>query len=184
MSLKLITAPLVYPITEAQVQEHLKLSDDECCCLSDTMARLISDATAYAEDTTWRALLTQTWDYYLDAWPSERHIQIPKPPLQSITGVYYTPDGELEQEFTDFTVDTVAEPGKIVLNRDESWPTDTLEPVNGIRVRFVAGYGDDAEDVPTRIIQAILLHTEQSYDGTKLSNVIDGILLSYSMRRL
>jgi uncharacterized phiE125 gp8 family phage protein len=179
MALKLTTAPILTPITEEQVQEHLKLSDDEVAALVDTMPRLIADATAYAEDFTWRALITQEWEYYLDAWPSETYIYIPKPPLQSVEGVFYTLDGEDEAEFEDFTTDTVSEPGKVILNRNESWPTGTLIPANGIRIEFTAGYGDEPEDVPIRIKQAMLLHTEQNYDGKNLKAVIESILLNY-----
>lgn len=183
MPLKLITPPEVYPITEAQVQWHLKLTDAEVSACTDTLARLIEDATAFAEDFTWRALITQTWDYYMDAWPDERYIYVPRPKLQSVTGVFYTPDGEAEEEFDEYTTDIVSEPGRIVLNRNESWPTDTLEPANGIRIRFVAGYGDAAEDVPIRIVQAMLLHT-QNYDGTAPMSTIESILDNYRVVRL
>ena len=53
-------------------------------------------------------------------------------------------------------MDTASEPGRIVLEKDEVWPTDVLKSVNGVEVRFVAGYGA-ASAVPKRIKQLAYL---------------------------
>ena len=58
---------------------------------------------------------------------------------------------------TEYTVDIDSDPGRIVLNYNHSWPTDTLDPTNPIRVEYVCGYGDDPNDVPVTIRQAIKL---------------------------
>ena len=70
--------------TVDQVQEHLRMSDDEATEMDLTIKRLISDAEAFVEDFTWRALMTQTWDYFLGSWPDERFIVVPRPPLISV----------------------------------------------------------------------------------------------------
>ena len=184
MALKLDTAPLIYPLTALEVQEHLRMSDDEAEELATTIDRLISDATAFVEDFTWRALITQEWEYYLDDWPPERFIRIPKAPLQSIDGVDYTLDGEITAEtFTDYETDIVSEPGRIILERDESWPTDILTAAHGIKIAFTCGYGDNPEDVPIRIRQAMLLHITQQYDNVNLRSSIDSILMNYRVVR-
>ena len=183
MSLVLSAAAEKYPITSEEVIEHLRMCDDEADAMALTIDRLIADATAFAEDVTWRALITQTWNYYLDTWPGERFIVVPKPPLQSAK-VYYTVDGAAsEVEFTDIDVDVKTTPGRIVLETNEAWPTDTLIPASGIRVALVAGYGDDPEDVPIRIRQAMLLHTTMNYDGVNLLNTINAILANYRIVR-
>jgi len=183
MSLSLITAPAVYPVSMAEVTEHLRLSETEAQARLFDLNRLIVEATAFAEDFTWRALITQTWDYYLDAWPSERYIVLPKPPLQTVLlsplTVNYTADGEAETTFTDYEIDDVSEPGRIVLEHDYSWPTDTLTPAKAIRIRFIAGYGDAGSDVPPRIKQAMLLHITQQYNGVDHADTIANILRNY-----
>lgn len=187
-TLKLITAPVEYPITSAQVQEHLRLSDAEVAALSGTIALLISEATRFVEDYTWRALVTQEWEYHLDEWPDTRTIRLPKPPLQSVEGVFYTLDGESEAEFEDYHVDTDSEPGRIVLERNASWPAGTLSPANPIRIAFACGYPDGEEEgdppqVEPRIIQAMLLRVTEMYSGVNLRNTIDNILVNYRVMR-
>ena len=186
MSLTLVTAPTVYPLDISEVAEHLRMSETESVARLFDLNRLITDATGFVEDYTWRALITQTWDYFLDAWPSERYIVVPKPLLQSVTGVYYTEDDEAEVEFTDVAVDSDSQPGRVILEHDYTWPSVTLTPANPIRIRFVAGYGDEGSDVPPRIKQAMLLHIAQNYTGEphKVNYIdpIESILRNYRIK--
>ena len=186
MSLTLVTAPTVYPLIVSEVADHLRMSETESTARLFDLVRLITDATAFVEDFTWRALITQTWDYFLDAWPDERYIVVPKPLLQSVTGVYYTEDGEAEVEFTDVAVDSDSQPGRVILEHDYTWPSVTLTPANPIRIRFVAGYGDEGSDVPPRIKQAMLLHIAQNYTGEphKVNYIdpIESILRNYRIK--
>ncbi len=49
----------------------------------DTMIdNLIVTARRYCENITRRAFITQTWDYWLDRFPSKDYLEIPLPPLQ------------------------------------------------------------------------------------------------------
>jgi len=186
MSLVIATAPTSYPISMEEVANHLRMSETEMQARLIDLNRLIGDATAFAEDFTWRALITQTWDYYIDAWPRENYIVVPRPPLQSVTGVYYTADGAVEADFSAFVegvslsvgVDDVSEPGRIFLQRNYSWPTDTLTPAKPIRIRYIAGYGA-ATAVPPRIKQAMLLHIAQNHNGVNHADTIANILRNY-----
>jgi uncharacterized phiE125 gp8 family phage protein len=47
--------------------------------------------------------------------------------------------------------------------RGKAWP-DTSDEINAVRVRYTAGYGDSADDVPAAIRQWILLHVGAMYD--------------------
>ncbi|MDQ7790143.1 MAG: head-tail connector protein, partial [Clostridia bacterium] len=58
------------------------------------------------------------------------------------SGVEYTLDADL------YEVDTLSLVGRVVLAPDQSWPSVDLRSVNGICIRFVCGYGDDAAAVP------------------------------------
>lgn len=160
----LITAPADEPVALDDAKLHLRVDIDDD---DDLIEALIIAAREYVEAITRRALITQTWDLYLDEFPAGESLALPYPALQSVTGVYYTPDGESEQTFSadDYEVDTVSTPGRIVLASDASWPGDTLTETNGVRVRFIAGYGDDAADVPQAIRQAMLMLIGHWYEN-------------------
>ena len=70
MPLNLITPPAVEPVTLADAKAHLKVdtTDDDAL-----ITALITAARARAEWHTGRALITQSWTLWLDAWPAERH---------------------------------------------------------------------------------------------------------------
>ena len=192
MAKTLITAPTDEPVSVEEVKDHLRVyGDDEDILIGG----LITAAREHVERVICnRALITQTWDLYLDAFPASGCLIIPMPPLQSVTSVKYTPDGGSEQTFSDsnYIVDTVNEPGKIVLTSSASWPNDVLQPVNGVVVRFVAGYGDEPTDVSERFKQAIKLLVGDMYEnredsvigaGISVTNVPWGVhQLLYSLR--
>lgn len=162
MALKLITAPTVEPVTLEQAQAQLRNTSSS----DETMIEmLITVARQHVEGMLHRALITQTWDLYLDAFPCHE-IRIPLPPLQSVTHVKYDDENGDEQTWSDddYTVDTVNQPGWVLPVEGVPWPT-TFNGVNTVRVRFVAGYPPDTGDspadqranVPGPIKQAILL---------------------------
>ena len=135
----------------------------------------ISVARLHVEGTELnRALVTQTWDYYLQDWPATNYIEIPLPPLQSITSIKYTDylGAESTMSSSDYLVDTIAEPGRVYLKWDKSWPSASLQVVNPIVVRFVAGYGA-ASAVPEPIRQAILLAIGSLYENREILSFLN-----------
>lgn len=177
MATKLITAPADEPVSLSEAKLHCRVDHaDEDGYLQD----LIVAAREHVEQVVLnRALITQTWELFLDCFPSGREIRLPLPPLQSVTGVYYTPFGGAEQTFgaANYVVDTVSEPGRIVLQRDASWPGKDLAVVNGVRIEFVAGYGDDADDVPGPVRRALLLLIGDLYEHREETVAVVGIQL-------
>lgn len=155
MSIKLITAPTAEPITLAEAKAQLKIDwTDE-----DTQINgYILAAREHCEGFQNRALITQTWELWTDAWPCKDCFNVPLPPLQSVTSIKYygTDDTEYTLATTEYFVDPVSQPGRIVLAYGKSWPSTTLRPANGVAVRFVAGYGLAAA-VPQKVKQAMLL---------------------------
>jgi uncharacterized phiE125 gp8 family phage protein len=169
MALKIYSAPAVEPVSLGEAKLHLRVdgSDDDALILD-----LIKTARVDVETISLHKLITQTWDYYLDGFPGESVIELPYPPLQSVTGVYYTPDGGTETTFasTHYTVDIYNEPGRIYLTTTTGggqgyWPTNTLIPYNGVRIRFVCGYGAGASAVDVRAIQAMKLLLGHYYEN-------------------
>lgn len=123
---------------------------------------LITAARQYCETFQRRSYITQTWELWLDAFPSQNYIKIPLPPLQEtptppVVKYYDVNDTEATFSSSDYFVDTKSEPGRVVLNYSKVWPSTTLRPVNGVCVEYIAGYGDAASTVSKEVKQAMLL---------------------------
>lgn len=155
MALKLVTAPAIEPVTltEAKAQLRVDWTDEDTQISSYILA-----AREYCEGFQNRALITQTWELWIDAWPCKDRFNVPLPLLQSVTSIKYygTDDTEYTLATTEYFVDPVSQPGRIVLAYGKSWPSTTLRPANGVVVKFVAGYGL-AVAVPQKVKQAMLL---------------------------
>lgn len=165
MKLVLVTPPITSPVDLPSAKLHLRVDTDE----DDTyIESLIATATASAEDTTRRALLTQTWDYSLDGWPWCHAITLPLGNLQSVTSVKWKDTAGTETTLTlttDYLVETNGEqPGRVVLPYGGSWPTGTLYPSNPITIRYVCGWTTPA-NVPPKVRAAILMTMAKLYES-------------------
>ncbi len=176
LKLKLIAPPTSEPVSVEEGLAQLRVDFDDD---NTTIEGYIAAAREMAEAYTWRAFLTQTWDLVLDEFPAADRILLPRPPLQSVTGVYYTPEGGSEQTLSasSYYVDTYGEPGGVVLRTGYTWPSDTLMSVNGVRVRFVAGWAA-AEDVPRSIVQGIKLILGHFYENREGIVIAQGVSIS------
>jgi uncharacterized phiE125 gp8 family phage protein len=157
----LITAPAVEPVTLAEAKAHLYVthSDDDAL-----IGAYIAAAREDAEHRLQRALVNQTWELALDAFPSV--IDLPMAPLVSITSIKYLDAARVEQtlDAATYYADTDAEPGEVVPKYGESWPT-TYPERNAVRVRYVAGYGADGSLVPESIKAWIKLRVGALYEN-------------------
>ena len=176
MALKLITAPAAEPILTADARAHCRVDDTTDNSYLDA---LVSAAREHCEMFTRRAFINQTWDLYLDEFPADGVIRIPKPPCSSITYVkYYDSAGTLTTiDAADYSLDTVNEPARLTPAYGEVWPSPQCIP-NAVIVRFVCGYGVAGTAVPTSIVHAMKLlvghwyeNREQVVTGTIASNL-------------
>jgi uncharacterized phiE125 gp8 family phage protein len=129
---------------------------------------LITSARQYVEAVTRRALISQTWDMYLNEFPFNNSFEIPLGSLQSITSMAYTDSSGTVTTMTattDYIADTASEPGRVVLPYGIGWPSTTLHPVNPIAIRFVCGYGATAASVPASIRTAIKMTVEDLFEN-------------------
>lgn len=180
MALKLITPPAEEPVTLQEAKNHLRIAHAE---LDTMITNLITSAREDCEGFQNRQYITATYQLWLDAWPCEDHIRIPRPPLQSIASVKYYGTDNTEYTFDpeNYFVDDKNEPGRVALAYSKIWPTATLRPANAVVVEFVAGYGE-AADVPQKVKQAILLKIELDFDkhepdyAKKIQEAIDRLL--------
>ena len=163
MRLKLVTAPTSEPVSLDEIKTHVRVDHDSDN--ADLRAKAIS-SRRWAERFQGRAYCTQVWDWYLDAFPSVRQIEVPLAPLASVTSITYSDSDDTSQTLSSSDYSVLAyddSPGSVELNATSSWPT-TYDKSDAVTIRFVAGYGN-ADDVPETIRQAILLHTRYAYDG-------------------
>lgn len=166
-ALVLFAAPAAAPLTAIEVIEHCRLEDDAPAAELEVM---IGAATTAAERITRRALVTQTWDLYLDRFPCwEMHI--PKPKLQSVTSIIYTDTDGVQQTLAadQYRVDLMSEPARIEPAYGVVWPT-TRSQSNAVKVRFVCGYGAPGE-VPEGIKAWMKLRIRHAYDNRGVVNV-------------
>lgn len=173
MALKLITAPATEPVTSTEAKSQLRVDTTADDTLIGT---LITAARAHVENHLRRALITQTWELVLDAFPVGNTLRLPLPPLVSVTSIKYTDEDGNEGTFSSsaYEVDTDSTVGRVRLKSGETWPSETLAAVNGVRVRYVAGYGA-ASAVPQPIKQAILLLIGTLYENREGTLVAQGV---------
>lgn len=191
MDLVLVTAPVAEPITTADAKAHLRVDSTDDDTYIDS---IIKASRRWIEHTYGLALVTQTWDGSLDAFPWDGVIQIPKRPLVSVTSItYYDDDLSTSTVFSsaNYQVDTVKRPPRIVLKSGSSWPTDSLRLSSGVVVRFVAGYGaasavpEDIEHAIKLLVGQLYAHREPEITGAvvaKLGFTIDALLADHRLR--
>lgn len=156
----LITAPTEEPVSLLQMQEELKFPPEDDNAL---ISAKITGARTHIENLTSRALVTQTWDIYPPRFCGDR-FELPLGKLQSITYIKYTDINGIQTTISadDYHVDTISEPGQIVLAYGKSWPSATLKTSLPIVIRGVWGYGAPI-DVPQPLKDAILLLAVHRY---------------------
>ena len=170
----LVTPPTEEPVTLAEIKDHLRVSGTAEDSLLTLYAQMAREAV---EEETWRALMPQTWTLYLAGWPADGIIELPRPPLDSVTSIKYTDEDGVEATLaaSNYRVDTAREPGRVVLAPNGEWPSDVLDSVNGVAVTFVAGYAD-ASAVPPMAKAAILLQIGEIYANREA--VITGTIVA------
>ena len=166
MALICVTEPVVEPVSLVEAKLHMRVEVTEDDAL---IAGLIMAAREQLESTSrpQLAMLTQTWRYVADAWPSADGLELRPYPLQSVTSIKYTDENGTEATLAanSYQVDTYSEPGRVRLKSSASWPSVTLAALNGLVVEFVAGYGDTPGDLPQRLRQAVLLLVTHWYEN-------------------
>lgn len=185
----LITPPTGEPLSlaeaKAQVQQGTSVDDS---LLGNILIPTVRDR---CEIETRRRLLTQTWDLILDAFPACDAIEIPHPPLVSVTYVkYYNTAGTLTTLTvnTDYKVQAPSGPragrGRVYLPFSVTWPATLAEP-GAVLIRFVCGYGA-AADVPPLLKQAMLLDLGTLYANREgvISNQWGSVELPMGVRAI
>ena len=163
-----VTGPAREPLSIEDAKEHLRIDqNDEDVWLLDA----IKAVRQRAEGMLGRALISQTLEVALSGWPATRVIALPRPPLVSVTSVKYFNEADAEATLaaSNYIVDTRTTPGRLVLKSTMSWPATVLREVNGVIIRYVAGFGELASDVPPEIRAAMKLWLGEMYENRENS---------------
>lgn len=160
-----ITGPRIEPLDLEEVKKQRKFASTSLDTLFDMW---IGASRQDFESDTGLQLLTSTREYALDAFPCDDLIELPRPPLRGIVGVFYDLGGVEQTLSSDIykilpkdaaTLDygTYPMPGYIALVSGASWPTpDTTR--QAVRVRYICGFGDAPGAVPENIQYALMMY--------------------------
>ena len=178
--LTLVTAPAAEPVSLAEAKAHMRI---DSAADDSLISALITAAREAAEAHTRRALVSQTWRLTLDGFPAPplpwwdgvrqaadmpgagSVIELPRPPLVSVTSVTTYDDGDnpTVASAASYFVDSDSEPGRVALRSGQTWPA-VGRVAGGVEVIFVAGYGA-ASAVPQAIRQAMLMYIGHLFEN-------------------
>ena len=183
MSTRIITEPTVEPLVLADVKVHLR--EDLTSASNDALiTTLIQVARQEAEHRLQRALMLQTLEQTLDAFPVATDtnplaaIVLEMPPVVDVTSVTYTDaaGSTIVLSNTLYTLDAAREPAQLVPSYAAgSWPA-TQGSIAAVRVRYRAGYSTSAAAataqaaVPSAIRQWMLLAVGDMYERRAASS--------------
>jgi uncharacterized phiE125 gp8 family phage protein len=173
LNYQVVTPPTEEPVSLTTAKLHLRVDGSTDDAL---IGAYIVAAREKAEGLARRAFVTQTLRATLDAWPVERTISLPRPPLQSVSSIKYIDANGAEQTLGagDYVIDTGSEPGRLSFKSSFAWPGSSLKEIGAIGITFVAGYGAAAA-VPELYKQAILLILAFWYENREIGDVPAGI---------
>ena len=179
MALKLLSGPLLEPVSLAEAKAHLRVdASDEDAFISS----LVTTARLQIEAVLDLALITQQWQWIADCWPLNNVVELPMRPLQSIDAVRVrgADDVATVLDPISYSVDGASVPPRVA-SRSGFWPTPGAR-LNGIEIDFTAGFGAAAADVPADIRQALLLlaaywfeHRDPTSAGATNAGVPDAV---------
>jgi uncharacterized phiE125 gp8 family phage protein len=151
------TAETAYAVTQAEIKAWNKIDSSD----DDTVVALIERAVHnWAKEYTNRTLTTVTYQLFIDSIYdvdiplqegmyvgidrniSTKNILLPKSPVTSVTHIKSYDDADTATTFasSNYYLDNVSVPAKIVLRKGKSYPT-SLRVANGLEIQYVAGYG-------------------------------------------
>lgn len=160
MPLYLVTAPIYEPVTLEEAKAHCRVDHADDNEYISSLIRVAREKLDGRDGYLGRAVVAQTWDWKLDRFDRRypegdvRHcsyspgcipwrLELPLPPLQSVTSVKYLDADAVEQTLSSaLYVVTGAngwQPAQIEPATSQSWPTVYCRP-EAIRIRLVCGY--------------------------------------------
>lgn len=162
MPLSLIAPASGTVVDLASVKAQCRLAPDQTDEDDYLVSVLIPAIVDRAEASTRRALRgPQTWELTLEEFPREGYIELPKPPLVSVSSISYVDTGGVTRTLTgaQYLTQAPAGPrcrrGRVGLPFATIWPI-TIRQLGAVTVRFVAGYVDPLP-IPGLLVSGMLM---------------------------
>ena len=162
--LKIMTGPSVEPVTVAEAKAHLRLEHSA----DDTLiGSLITAARLFIESVTSRAFMTQTLMMTLQCFPACGRIDLVRSPVQTVSHIKYLDSaGALQTlDSANYALSAGREPAQIWKASNGTYPLVLTDNPNAVQVTYVAGYGNNASDVPENVKQAIKFLVSHWYEN-------------------
>jgi uncharacterized phiE125 gp8 family phage protein len=158
----LLSGPAAEPITLAQAKQYLRVEHDDD---DDIIPALIRGARLHVETQTRRALITQSWRLVRDVWPDSGFVAVLPVPLIALDAArIHRADGTTLAIGTgSFVVDRVTAPARLAFTRGALPVPERY--VSGIEIDVTCGYGDEPDDVPEPLRQAIRMLLAHWYEN-------------------
>ena len=154
MPLILTSPPTAEPVTLADAKAHLRLSitDDDAY-----IAALITAARRTLESRYGLATMRQSWALFADAWPDDGVFSIPLWPLISVESLTSFADDDTPSTIdpAHYYLDAASRPARLALRQGRVFAPPGRK-INGLKLAFTAGFGNDASFVPQEVKQALL----------------------------
>lgn len=165
-------APAALPITVAEARAQVRLGDDDS--QDELLAGLIATAVDHLDGyggILGRCLAPQTWRLCLDGFPAAA-IDLPLPPLRSVTSIAYVDAAGETQALADSAYDVLDGPlARICPAYGTSWPA-TRRQARAVTITFEAGWA--AGELPPAIGHALKIIVEGLFEGGDLTELVQG----------
>lgn len=179
------------PLDIEDVAQHVRVESER---ERGHLERFLRSAAAWYEAAAGRSLTTATWDAHFDGFPGEgddrrcgEHwkrdaarwgIALPRAPVQSVTSIVYRDTDGTSQTLSSSAYELSGGSDVLVVTPvlGTSWPASLGAP-GCVRVRFVAGYGDDEASVPADVKELLRLLVSHYYDAGR-APVMTGTIVS------
>ncbi len=158
MGIRVITPPASEPVTLAEMKTWARIDDTTDATANMAadalLSSLITAAREEAENITRRAFLPTILELSRVTFPGDslEVIELPRPPLVSVTSVIYVDTAGVAQTMDPaaYAVEAPSDAIPAVLYLPSgSWPTTAVVP-SAVRIRYTAGW-PDAAAVPENI---------------------------------
>lgn len=173
-TLRLTGAPAVEPVSTADAQEHLRAPVGGAD--GGLIAIYMQAAREAVEAYTGHAMITQTWQQFLPAFP-DGAIVIARRPLIAVSEVAvlnaagtYDAVGAAGYQVS-IPSGPMAQAATIRVAAGGTWPTTIDGSEAAVRVTFTAGYGASGASVPAALRAALLLMLGDLYENREASAV-------------
>ncbi len=169
MPVKILTPATGICVSVDDVKSHLRIESTKEDYL---LQSYIKAAQSYVENYCKRSLIPKTYVMKIDDFPSCGIIEVPFPPLSTSStniSINYTNASGVYTSLssTYYSIDYYSSPGRIILNKDLSWP-ETYNHYQDVTIQYVAGYPLDNTSTggttPDAIKQWIMMRVGQMYE--------------------